>query len=484
MAASRSDLTRRRFIGGSAVAGAALAAPGVTAAAAQRRRRVDAVVVGGGLSGLSAARKLLKAGRSVVVLEASHRIGGRILNFSTGPGKNQVTEAGAEWVAARQKRILALMKELDITTFRTHSQGKTVYFDGAPHPFEGVVPPIPFEAEVEVLGAFAALGDMATQVPLGAPHKAPQAAEWDSMTVASWIQDNVTRPEARALLNVAVGGPVGGSIQGSSLLHYLFIAAANGSPIELVTVQGGALQFRVNGGTGLIVKRLARKVGRAHIELATPVRRIEQTGGLVRAVTDRATYTASHAIVAVAPTMAGQIAYEPPLDPARAQFLQRAPMGWAAKAFAVYKEPFWRADGYAGIVNSVVPPLDGVFDNSPADASVGCLFGLITGYNARIWSQKPPATRRREVLDVFTKCFGGKAAKPVKYMEQNWAEEPWIRGGASVELPPSVLTEFPHVIRRPSGRIHWASTETATESYGDMDGAILAGERAVKEVLG
>lgn len=73
---------------------------------------------------------------------------------------------------------------------------------------------------------------------------------------------------------------------------------------------------------------------------------------------------------------------------------------------------------------------------------------------------------------------------PVKYMEHNWASEPWIRGGAAMSLPPGVLTEFPGVIRKPSRRIHWASTETATESWGDMDGAIMAGERAAGEVLG
>jgi monoamine oxidase len=46
-----------------------------------------------------------------------------------------------------------------------------------------------------------------------------------------------------------------------------------------------------------------------------------------------------------------------------------------------------------------------------------------------------------------------------------------------------VLTEFPNVIRKPVQRIHWASTETATKSWGDMDGAIMSGERAANEIL-
>ena len=40
-------------------------------------RDVDVVVVGGGLSGLTAARKLMDGGARVVVLEARDRVGGR-----------------------------------------------------------------------------------------------------------------------------------------------------------------------------------------------------------------------------------------------------------------------------------------------------------------------------------------------------------------------------------------------------------------------
>jgi monoamine oxidase len=33
------------------------------------------------------------------------------------------------------------------------------------------------------------------------------------------------------------------------------------------------------------------------------------------------------------------------------------------------------------------------------------------------------------------------------------------------------------------GRIHWAGTETATTSFGAMDGAVRSGERVCEEIL-
>ncbi len=49
-------------------------------------------------------------------------------------------------------------------------------------------------------------------------------------------------------------------------------------------------------------------------------------------------------------------------------------------------------------------------------------------------------------------------------------------------MPPGVMTRFGHALREPVGRIHWAGTETATEWTGYIEGALLSGIRAAKEV--
>jgi len=85
---------------------------------------VDVAVVGAGLAGLVAARELRRAGKSVVVLEARDRVGGRVLNADIGDGK--VVEVGGQWAGPTQTRVLALARELGIETFATHTHGENL----------------------------------------------------------------------------------------------------------------------------------------------------------------------------------------------------------------------------------------------------------------------------------------------------------------------------------------------------------------------
>src|SRR5712691_1720595 len=82
----------------------------------------DVAIVGAGLAGLSAARDLTKAGRSVLALEARDRVGGRTLNHHLGGGK--VVEVGGQWIGPTQDRIAALDAELGVETFPTYIAGR------------------------------------------------------------------------------------------------------------------------------------------------------------------------------------------------------------------------------------------------------------------------------------------------------------------------------------------------------------------------
>ena len=69
---------------------------------------VDVAIVGAGAAGLTAARELSKRGASVVVLEASDKVGGRVLSdkdFSSSP-----LELGPEFLhGEKNNRLLDLV---------------------------------------------------------------------------------------------------------------------------------------------------------------------------------------------------------------------------------------------------------------------------------------------------------------------------------------------------------------------------------------
>jgi monoamine oxidase len=61
--------------------------------------------------------------------------------------------------------------------------------------------------------------------------------------------------------------------------------------------------------------------------------------------------------------------------------------------------------------------------------------------------------------------------------------EPWVEGCVSARAP-GLLTQYTDAVSVPVGRIHWAGSETSTDSYdGYMEGAVRAGERAAKEAV-
>lgn len=489
----RSGLSRRAFLATAGGAGAAVAAATVagsaTAASASTgtkvrtvSQQVDVAIVGAGLSGLIAARQLVRAHRSVVVLEARNRTGGRI--HSAPIGKNKIIEIGAEFVSPDHHRMLALLKDLKIQLFPTFDQGATVLNLGGrvtrPAGVEGL--PVPPDAVAEVLDKVGQIDAMADQVPLDAPQQAPEAAAWDSQTLSSWLDQNVVTAGARLLLTKVVSFPLGCEPDDASLLHYMFLVHSHGGVVKLGSIKGGAQDSRVVGGTQVIIDRLAAQLN-GRIALNSAVRKIDQTGKRVRLSTDLGTYEAQRVIVAIPPTLAGRIAYAPVLPPLRDQLTQRTPMGYATKAQAIYPTPFWRSDGLSGASLNDVGPASLTFDNSPEDGTPGVLLGFLFSNDARRWGSRPAAERRGAILDQFARLFGPQAKNPTQYLEQDWAAEEWTRGGTSMFMPTGMWTEYGPQLRAPVGRIHWAGTETGTDSTGAMESAIEAGQRAASEVV-
>lgn len=461
---------------------------------------VDVAIVGAGLAGLVAARRLSKSGLRPLVLEARERVGGRLLNEEIGDGK--VVEVGGQWIGPTQERIAALAAELGVATFPTHDEGRHLLeMSGRRTSYSGALTDVGIGlirdlsraisplALADFEQARARLDRIAKQVPLEQPWMAPKAADWDSQTFATWVRRNTRTAAARSLFELATEAVWAAEPADVSLLHVLFYTHSGSGFNTLVGTGGGAQQDRFRGGSQRIALLMAEELGSECLRLGAPVRRIEHGDGVLLHADGpggehgRLAVRAKRAIVAIPPTLAGRIAYDPPLPARRDQLTQRMPQGTVIKTMAIYERPFWREEGLSGQAASDAGPARVVFDNSPPDGSPGVLLGFLEGRLARQWGARGEAERREAILAGHARLFGERAARPQRFIERIWAEEEWTRGCYGCLMTTGGWTEYGRALRDPIGRLHWAGAETATVWNGYMDGAVQSGERAASEVL-
>ncbi len=500
-------VTRRSFVAGTLATGAAAALPAEADAARRRRRHrttkrrpaslprsADVVVVGAGFAGLTAARNLQRAGRSVVVLEARDRVGGRVWNHDLGNGV--VSERGGTFVGQTQDRLLALASDLGVGTFDVYDDGDDVFVDqGSRMTYSdsgplGTAPP--GVAAPETVAVVAQLDQMATTVPVDAPWEATSAADWETYTLERWAKENSASPDFQRLIPLATRPIFGAEPRELSLLFVVFYIASSGDETHQGTFErnfdtrGGAQQSRFLGGSQVVALKMAAELGK-RVVLNSPVRRIVQSGGGVTVTSDRVTVSAKQVIVATPPALAVRIDYEPILSFQRDQLMQRYGQGTLTKVFVVYDRPFWRDQGLTGTAVDTGGPVSATFDDSPPNASSsqgpGIILGFVGGDNARSYAGMSPAARQSAVLNQYATYFGPEARNARAFYETAWSGEQWTRG-CPVGIPSNgTLLAYGAWIRQPEGRIHWAGTETSQYWNGYMDGAVRSGERAADEVL-
>lgn len=445
-------------------------------------READVIIVGAGLAGLIAARDLLRAGLEPLILEANDRVGGRILTEEIMPGVS--VEVGAQWIGNGMERMYALAAELGVETFEQYEDGETSYdIQGSGVLREGVFQER-YKSDLAGLErVHRKLDELSVTVPVAAPWTAPDAAEWDAITAGAWADAQDLTPVARSMFEILTVGILAAPTSEVSFLDLLVNIESCGVTAELLAEsEGGAQSTRFVEGTGEIPKRLAQALG-DRIVLNTPVQSIEHSKDGVR-VSCRGGLVAHgrRAIVALAPTLAGRIMYDPPLPGKRDQLTQRMPQASAMKCFVVYDEPFWRADGLNGQLISDRGPAFMSNDSCPASDTPGIILGFLEGEQARLVGRWPEAQRREAFIAELVLHYGPKAATPVAYVDGEWADREWTRGCYNANMGPNTWTQFGDTLTQPVGPIHWASTETAARWSAYMEGAVESGERTAQEV--
>ena len=439
------------------------------------------VVVGAGLAGLTAAVELSAAGADVTVLEARDRVGGRMHGIPVS--SSVVADGGAAYLGVRHTELLALIREHGLGLASTGMEGDSTFMVTDQRSTSASrVPPL----DAVALGdLFDRLEDLVEQVHPDAPWRSPQAGRLDRLPAAQWLAEEVKHSDARTFFPLFIGEMMAADPAAISVLHMAFYLRSGGGIRYLNAFEGGAQQWRIDGGAHQLCEALGSRLG-DRVRLRQPVSMIRQDAGevVVRSVSAvdgaRVEHRADQVVVAIPPLLAQRITFLPGLPMPRAT--AATGRGCAVKVHLSYPAPLWRRQGLSGWSVSAHGPLLSTVDDSPADESVGVLTGFVTGAAASAFSALTPDEQRAAAIAHVGRLFP-QLPTPTQCSVTDWLADEYSRGCYAALFGPGDWLRLGPTLTEPHGRIHWAGTETSLEFFGLMEGAVRSGQRVAKELI-
>ncbi|GAA3531698.1 putative putrescine oxidase [Aeromicrobium flavum] len=441
----------------------------------------DVVVIGAGPSGLTAAYELRKAGKTVAVLEARDRVGGRTWSQTMD---GATIEIGGQWISPDQTGLYSLIEELGLETFERHKDGASVYIaeDGSRTVYTGDDFPVSDATNAEMDKIIAAMDELAAQVDPDAPWEHPRAAELDRISFHDWLR-TITQDEV-ACTNVApfiAGGMLTKPAYAFSALQALLMAASAGSFSNLVD-EDFILDRRIVGTMQGVSLAVAERLG-DDVFLNNPVLRLEWSDEGVVAHGSDVTVHAKKVVIAVPPNLYSRISYDPPLPRRQHVTHQHQSMGLVIKIHAVYASPFWREEGLSGTGFAPSNVVHEVYDNTYHGESTGTIVGFISDEHADAMFDLAPEKRKAVVLQDIAAFLGDRALEPVVYYESDFAAEEWTRGAYATSYDLGGLHRFGPDQNKNVGPIHFSSSDLAGEGYQHVDGAVRMGRRNAARIV-
>ena len=443
---------------------------------ATTRTRCDVAVVGAGLAGLTAAELLRRGGLDVVVLEAAHRVGGRVRTVRQPFVDGQYVESGAEWVDTVHERIVALMNRFGLeaegpgerwSTIRRwlHIEGRMMGPDDRRDRFASL------ETELDRYDALTE-AEIAGVAHPARPQLHPDAARLDSRSLADVMDEADLGPAARL---VASRDSQGEFAAEPSEVSQLFVLQQRAVYAQLGAEYGDVRSHRIRGGSDGLVLGLADSVG-SSLRLGSAVVRVDHGPAGVVAHTTDAVYEADHIVLACSLVPLRQIVFDPPLPDELAAAIVGLGYGTVTKTGLQYAERRWQP-GYA-TTESAIQRVYEPTAHQPGTA--GVLMAYTGGANGRRLGRMTESERIAEVA-AGQFAMHGDLGPVIGSFSRAWSAEPRYGGSYSCYRPGEV-TAFWNVLRQPVGRLHLAGEHVATWC-GYMEGAVESGETVASRIL-
>jgi monoamine oxidase len=421
----------------------------------------DVVVIGAGFAGLVAARDLREAGRSVIVLEARDRVGGRTWTKEI-PGTGVRAEYGGTWFARDMHLALAAEIERYGLEVAPASEPTTFSWVLEGHRRTGVEVPAAWAAALEEVEP--ALAGAMTRVRAVAEGRlrASQLADLD-VAATDWIVGRRASPAATEFLLAFSATMGGGDPAALSWLTLVSDAAEFDYALDTAFTETGeslvegtiSLAEALAAGTDIrfeaVVSRVSHDGSGVHVGLAG--------GGRV---------SAGAAVVALPLNVWEDIAFDPPLDAAKASAAAQGQPGASRKTLALV----------AGIPAGFIGLGWGTPLNLVSDMRAAPPHRLAVGFAGHPFD----VTDRDAVTSAFRVFY--PEAEIVAADGHDWVTDPYSKGTWLATRPGWVSEGVYERLGDPQGRVAFAGSDIARRGGGWIEGAVQGGHDAVAYILG
>lgn len=427
----------------------------------QQDESADVVVIGGGFAGVIAARELAHAGRSVILVEARDRLGGRT-HFKDDALAGRALEMGGQFLSPSEPLVSAEVKRYGVPITEPEGFGLPTVWVLENETRHGALP-IDDRDYVELETLISVLVDGAAAIDpdrsLTTQGLLDLDIPFDDFLRTRGIGSNL-REYASLLFSPFFAQE---SIHDVSAVHALRMIRSAGGLWRFI---GGDVQWLENGTKSLLDAIAADAVSAgAQIRLSNPVTRVEQQGNGVRIAGDGFSVHAGAAVVAVPLALLGSIQFSPSLEAFRINASQERRRREGHKNWAVLRnapEDFYAVGRGPGI--HYIDTFDRV-DEGTLVYTFGPSLNWLDGNN------------RDSVQSAINRFL--PEAEVVACTATDWKHEPYTQGSWS-HYGPGQVRRFEEHLPTSQGRLFFAGADTSWRWSGYVEGAVATGLRAAE----